>query len=78
MATFMAGFSDSVGTFHDLILQQSIILLDKMDIDKVQLWGHNLQLIRGDKLQYMLYLAYHKISQIAIISYCDNIELWGV
>lgn len=37
MATFMAGFSDSVGTFHDLILQQSIILLDKMDIDKVQL-----------------------------------------
>lgn len=46
----MAAFSDGVGMFHNLIWQQKqlkwehFILLDKTDIDKVQLWRHNLKM----------------------------------
>lgn len=53
----------------------NFILLDKTDVDKVFLQGHNLnlQLKKGNDSQYMLsqYSAYRKMFKIAIISNRD-------
>ena len=45
---------------------KSFFLLDKTDVDKVLLWGHNLQLKKGNKSQYIAilisqYSAYRNI-----------------
>ncbi len=86
----MTGFHESVGQFVCLTIQfytaaiklkwekqtEKCFFLVKTNVAKVFLWGHNLKLEKGNKLQYIA--EYRNIFKITIILYRDNIVSWDL
>lgn len=61
------------------------IFLYKTDVDKAFLWGHNLTLEKGNKLQYIAihlnhtkcFMAYSRANRLCQVSYLVSISILG-